>query len=109
MQRKGNMLNRSYFARSDECMAKNDTKKAMNIMCEGITDYSNRIIRALTPYPTKDAGLLVIALRHLADQLEKNNTGAKELYDGLKDILIKPELKEEIRYHTPENKGKKDV
>lgn len=35
-----------------------------------------------------------IALRHIADEIEKNNPAAKPLYEGMKKVVIAPPLTE---------------
>ena len=58
--------------------------------------YSKNIIKALTPYATADAGIISMVLRNLADDIEKNNPGAKELRMWAENNTVKPELKETI-------------
>ena len=43
--------------------------------------------------------MIVLVLRHLADEVEKNNPGAKELYEGMKKCIVVPALyeKEKIK------------
>ena len=55
---------------------------------------SEKIINAISPYAKADAGLIVLVLRHLADEVEKGNPGAKELYEGMKKCVNAPSLTE---------------
>lgn len=66
----------------------------MKLITHGLQHYSDLILRALTPYSESDAGLLVFALRHIADEIEKNNPAAKPLYEGMKKVVIAPPLTE---------------
>lgn len=61
-------------------------------MERGLQHYSEKIINAISPHAKSDAGLIVLVLRHLADEIEKNNLGAKELADGLEKCVKKPNL-----------------
>lgn len=70
-------------------------------MMQGFDYYSNRIIKAIQPYASSDAGMLVIILRHLADQIEKKNPGAKEFAEGMSKVLVFPELEEIERIEKP--------
>lgn len=55
----------------------------------------------LTPYATADAGIISMVLRNLADDIEKNNPGAKELRMWAENNTVKPELKETIKIKKP--------
>ena len=63
--------------------------------------YSNNIIKALTPYATADAGIISMVLHNLADGIEKNNPGAKELRMWAENNTTKPELQETIKVKKP--------
>jgi len=84
----------SFVDRGNQLAGKGKEKEAMQLMIQGFQYYSNRVIKALLPYAKADAGMLVIVLRHLADQIEKKNKGAKEFAEGMSKILIFPELEE---------------
>lgn len=53
--------------------------------------YSKNIIKAITPYATADAGIISMVLRNLADGIEENNPGAKELRMWVENDTTKPE------------------
>lgn len=84
----------SFVDRGNNLVAKGKTKEAMLLITRGLEYYTGRIIKAVSPYSKSDAGLLVIVLRHLADQIEKRNEGAKEFAEGMKKCLVFPELEE---------------
>lgn len=77
------------------------TKKAMREVEKGLKHYSEKVINAISPYAKADAGLVVLVLRHLADEVERNNPGAKEFYDGMKDNIVAPSLNEKIKVQKP--------
>lgn len=84
----------SYVDRGNRLIADGKTSEAMKLVSRGLQHYSNKIINAISPYAKADAGLIVLVLRHLADEVEKGNPGAKELYKGMKKYVIAPSLTE---------------
>lgn len=91
----------SYVDRGNQLIAQGKIPNAMKLVESGLQYYTKKIIDAISPYAKSDAGLIVLVLRHLADEVEKNNPGAKELYQGMKDIVGKPELKETEKIKKP--------
>ena len=94
----------SYVDRGNELIAKGKTKQAMNLVSHGLQYYSERVIDSISPYAKNDAGLIVLVLRHLADEVEKNNPGAKELAAGMEKCVGKPSLQEIERIKKPNRK-----
>lgn len=84
----------SYVERGNKLIAEGKTKEAMNLVSHGLQYYSERVINSISPYAKADAGLIVLVLRHLANEIEKNNPGAKELVDGMEKCVGKPSLQE---------------
>ena len=84
----------SYVERGNKLIAEGKTKEAMNLVIHGLQYYSERVINSISPYAKADAGLIVLVLRHLANEIEKNNPGAKELADGMEKCVGKPSLQE---------------
>lgn len=84
----------SYVERDNKLIAEGKTKEAMNLVSHGLQYYSERVINSISPYAKADAGLIVLVLRHLANEIEKNNPGAKELADGMEKCVGKPSLQE---------------
>ncbi len=74
------------------------------MLSEGMNYYCKNIIKALSPYATADAGIISMVLRNLADDIEKNNPGAKELRMWAENNTIKSELKETIQIKKPNMK-----
>lgn len=52
-------------------------------MSDGLQYYSHNVIKAISPYAAADAGMIVVVLRHLADEMESKNVGAKEFAEWL--------------------------
>lgn len=91
----------SFVNRGNNLILKGKTESAVKLMTQGFDYYSNRIIKAIQPYASADAGMLVIVLRHLADQIESKNPGAKEFAEGMSKVLIFPDLEETERIEKP--------
>ena len=77
----------SYVDRGNKLIAEGKTPEAMKLIERGLQHYSEKVINAISPYAKADAGLIVLVLRHLADEVEKGNPGAKELYEGMKKCV----------------------
>lgn len=93
----------SYVDRGNKILSKKGRtsraiRQSMKLIEEGLQHYSNRILKAVNPYSRSDAGLVVIALRHIADEIEKNE-GAEAFVKEMSKCLIFPEtsLKEKIQ------------
>lgn len=91
----------SYVERGNKLIAEGKTKEAMNLVSHGLQYYSERVINSISPYAKADAGLIVLVLRHLANEIEKNNQGAKELADGMEKCVGKPSLQEIEKIKKP--------
>lgn len=87
----------SYVLRARKMVQEEKNKEGAEMLSEGLNYYSKNIIKALTPYATADAGIISMVLRNLADDIEKNNPGAKELRMWAENNTVKPELKETIK------------
>ena len=77
----------SYVDRGNKLIADGKMPEAMKLVEKGLQHYSEKIISAISPYAKADAGLIVLVLRHLADEVERGNPGAKELYEGMKKCI----------------------
>ena len=91
----------SYFLRAKKMVQEGKNKEGAEMLSEGLNYYSKNIIKAITPYATADAGIISMVLRNLADDIEKNNPGAKELRMWAENNTVKPELKETIKIKKP--------
>ena len=88
----------SYVLRARKMVQEGKNKEMLS---EGLNYYSKNIIKALTPYATADTGIISIVLRNLADCIEKDNPGAKELRMWAENNTTKPELQETIKVKKP--------
>lgn len=84
----------SFVERGRRLIDEGDTPNAMKLIERGLQYYTDNIIDAISPYAAADAGLIVLVLRHLADEVEKENPGAKELYEGMNKCINTPALAE---------------
>lgn len=84
----------SYVDRGNELIGKGKREEAMRLVERGLQHYSEKVINAISPYAKADAGLIVLVLRHIADEVERNNPGAKELAEGMEKCVNKPTLTE---------------
>lgn len=91
----------SYVLRARKMVQEGKNKEGAEMLSEGFNYYSKNIIKAITPYATADAGIISMVLRNLADDIEKNNPGAKELRMWAENNTVKPELKETIKIKKP--------
>ena len=81
----------SYFLRAKKMLQERKNKEGAEMLSEGLNYYSKNIIKAITPYATADAGIISMVLRNLADGIEENNPGAKELRMWVENDTTKPE------------------
>ena len=81
----------SYFLRAKKMLQEGKNKEGAEMLSEGLNYYSKNIIKAITPYATADAGIISMVLRILADVIEENNPGAKELRMWVENDTTKPE------------------
>lgn len=84
----------SYVDRGNRLIADGKTKEAMQLVSKGLQYYAERVINSISPYAKSDAGLLILVLRHIAGEIERENPGAKEFVKGMDKCVIKPNLKE---------------
>lgn len=81
----------SYFLRAKKMLQEGKNKEGAEMLSEGLNYYSKNIIKAITPYATADAGIISMVLCNLADGIEENNPGAKELRMWVENDTTKPE------------------
>ena len=81
----------SYFLRAKKMVQEGKNKEGAEMLSEGLNYYSKNIIKAITPYATADAGIISMVLRNLAEGIEENNPGAKELRMWVENDTTKPE------------------
>lgn len=94
----------SYVLRARNLVQEGKNLEGAEMLSKGLDYYSQTVIRALSPYATADAGIISMILRNLADDIEKNNPGAKELRMWAENNTVKPELKETVQIKKPNMK-----
>lgn len=95
----------SYVDRGNEILSRKGRtnaaiRKSEKMIEEGLQYYSRKILKAVNPYSRSDAGLVVIALQHIADQIEKES-GAGEFVKELSKCLAFPEIKIKEKTQRP--------
>ena len=70
---------------------------------DGVELNGKKIMEAIghVIYAAADGGIIFMVLRNLADGIEKNNPGAKELRMWAENNTTKPELQETIKVKKP--------
>lgn len=63
-----------------------------------------KILKAIQPYAKADACMLVLILRHIADEIERNNPGTKEQVEVLKKAVVLPTIEEIEKVKRPNGK-----
>lgn len=76
----------SYVLRSNNLMASGNPGEAKKMLSNGMKYYSGKVIKAISPYASVDAGLLSFALRTLAHEIEESQPGSKELREELERV-----------------------
>ena len=94
----------SYVLRARKLVQEGKNKECTEMLCKGMNYYGENIIKALSPYATADAGIISTVLRNFADDIEKNNPGAKELRIWAENNTVNSELKETIKIKKPNMK-----
>ena len=92
---------RSYIGRANILMQNKKEKEAAKAVSDGMQYYSNNVIKALSPYAAADAVMIAVVLRHLANEIESKNVGAKELAEWLEENVTKPPLTEKQAVKKP--------
>lgn len=93
-----------FLSRTIELLNNGEIEKSMSVAKEGLNYYSNLVIKALTPYAAIDAGLIVVTLRHIADEVEKDNDGTKEFVEKFSKSLSFPAISQTERVCKPNTK-----
>jgi len=84
----------SFFDRIQGKLFENKRPEAEELLLRGLKYYTNRVIRGISPYAQKDAGILAKCLRDVAASIEESNPGSKELRETLDRSCSRPELKQ---------------
>ena len=76
----------SYVLRSNNLMASGNPGEAKKMLSNGMKYYSGKVIKAISPYASADAGLLSFALRTLANEIEASQLVSRALREELERI-----------------------
>lgn len=85
---------KSFVSRANNLVKKSKHTEAAKMLSDGMKYYSNNVIEAISPYAVADAGMIIVVLRHLADEIELKNTDSKEFAEWLDKHTSKPTLME---------------
>lgn len=66
---------KSFVSRANVLTQAKKQAEAAKAVSDGLQYYSNNVIKAISPYAAADAGMIVVVLRHLADEMESKNVG----------------------------------
>ena len=67
-------------------------QEAQLTMTDGLQYYTEQILKSIVPYPKEDSCLIALALHHIANEIERNNPGAKEIGETIKEVIKFPSL-----------------
>lgn len=87
----------AYVTKGMRLIEEKRTPEATRVVVDGLNDYQNKIIKAVTGHPVADTALIVVALRSLADSLEKQEPSCKGLVAWLNKTTTKPEFQNSKR------------
>ena len=91
--RKKRPIEQPFIPRAFKLMIeKQDYEGGYKLLVEGARAYFLRFQRALNPFPTDDAALLIHLYRHMADGLEQNDPKAAAMAAELKKYLKLPPI-----------------
>lgn len=94
----------SYMSRGQKLIEAGKTPDAMRLVTRGFQHYAERVLKAIQPYAKADACMLVLILRHIADEIERNNPGTKEQVEVLKKAVVLPTIEEIEKVKRPNGK-----
>ena len=94
----------SYMSRGQKLIEAGKTPDAMRLVTRGFQHYAERVLKAIQPYAKADACMLVLILRHIADEIERNNPGTKEQVEELKKAVVLPTIEEIEKVKRPNGK-----
>lgn len=94
----------SFIDRGQQAIKAGKSQEAMLLVTHGLQHYSDRVLKGLQPYAKSDACLVVLVLRHLADEIERLNPGTKEAAEAMKKCINFPSLEEIEKVKKPNRK-----
>ena len=94
----------SFIDRGQKLIEAGKTLDAMRLVARGFQHYAEKVLKAIQPYAKADACMLVLILRHIADEIERNNPGTKEQAEILKKVVVLPPIEEIEKVKRPNRK-----
>lgn len=91
----------SFVVKANKLYESGEHVRSVDVLRQGLDYYSGRIAKAVSPYAVPDAGLLAASLRDFADEIERNNVGAKELSAEIRKCFKGPYVKQSTVYEKP--------
>lgn len=90
----------SYVTKANKQMMAMQVPEAHRTLLDGLDDYHGRILKALNPYPTADAALLVVVLRNIADSIYLSNPSCVGLVADITKRFTSPKIKHKEKFET---------
>lgn len=87
----------AYVTKGNRLIEEKRLKEATEVVVEGLNFYQNKVIKAVDGHPIADTALVVVALRHMDDQLEQQEPSCRGLVEWLDKKTTKPELRAQRR------------
>lgn len=81
-----------YVTKANKQILTGKTPEAYRTLIDGLDDYQKKIVKALCPYPTADAALLVVVLRSMADSIYNNNPNCQALVEDITKRFTAPQI-----------------
>lgn len=97
----------AYVTKGNRLIEEKRLKEATEVVVEGLNFYQNKVIKAVDGHPVADTALVVVALRHMADQLEQQEPSCRGLVKWLSKITTKPELQAQKKVEKNKKKIRK--
>ncbi len=94
----------SFIDRGKKLIEKGKSQEAMLLVTHGLQHYSDRVLKGIQPYAKHDACLVVLVLRHIANEIERLNPGTIEAAASMKTCIKFPPLDEIEKIKKPNRK-----
>ena len=91
----------SYVDRGNKLISEGKTEEAARLTEEGFSTYTSRVLKAISPYAASDAGMIVLVLRHIADEIVPDSPWAGEFAEKMAKIIKKPSLDKKTKLQKP--------
>ena len=82
----------SFIEISNRQIEAGNVQEAQLTLANGLQHYTEQILKSIVPYPKEDSCLIALALNHIVNEIERNNPGAKEIGETIKEVIKFPSL-----------------